>query len=136
MSLSYETPKPQSILHQLGRLGSKIGKTRLMKRKGTKDENKSENGEGVFDENGIFHEIGTSGREDFSSVASEEDFEDNLFDDETLPQATEKCDENSQTGKAVSNVEDTTCDSSNRSSYKDHRRRSNSFRVDNAGEVF
>ncbi|CAJ1966357.1 unnamed protein product [Cylindrotheca closterium] len=139
----YEAPKPQSILHQIGRLGSKMYKP-LKKNKSARDDDVQESAhvlvldsDGVLDENGIFHGIDASGHEDFSSVTSQGDYEDNLIEDmedTPLPQATEdgKCDGNSQKGKDVSND----ASASRRSSNKSHRRSGNSLRIDTTGEMF
>lgn len=132
----YGTPKPQSILHQIGRLGSKLTKP-LTKSKRKKARKKLDGEDGVYDENGIFHEVDASGHEDFSSVNSQDDYEDTLFDEETLPQIVEEkqCDQDSQEGKAMGNVVPAS-DHNNQSSSNKDRRRRNSHRIDSSGVVF
>ncbi|KAL3938515.1 MAG: hypothetical protein SGBAC_006595 [Bacillariaceae sp.] len=133
----YGTPKPQSILHQIGRLGSKLTKPLTTKNKRKKVRKKLDGGDGVYDENGIFHEVDASGHEDFSSVNSHDDYEDTLFDEESLPQIAEEkqSDQDSQEGKAMKNVVPASDHHSQSSSNQDRRRR-NSHRIDSSGVVF
>lgn len=99
----YETPKPQSILHQVGRLGSRIAKplTTCSNRK-PKSDKKSTVRDGVYADNGdIVYEHNDGETDDFSSVSNEE-YEENVLEScDFLPEITEKCDGNSRDGKVV-----------------------------------